>query len=208
MMNESKQSALMLWLHMEGGENALFNHWHNQEHIPQRMEIPGFLSSQRYYCSQSDEYLCYYRLQNQDVLESELYQKQNEMAPSDLAKKVDKHLHLEERKVADLLWSEGNAIGGSMVTARLSIDASQLPTVSELLHVELADLLKNDAICSACLYHDTNVDQRGNNLILMVENANGCQHDDITELVTKVLENQRVECEMIQSYQLQYFLSK
>jgi hypothetical protein len=51
-----------------------FNAWYDNEHIPERAAVPGFLSALRYVCrSGFPRYLAVYDLEHADVLKSDAY---------------------------------------------------------------------------------------------------------------------------------------
>ena len=52
-----------------------FNQWYDGHRIPERMEIPGFLSAQRYRDSERPNYLAVYELESAAVLNGEAYGK-------------------------------------------------------------------------------------------------------------------------------------
>jgi hypothetical protein len=58
----------------ESSWEADFNDWYDQEHIPVRMAVPGFLSAQRYRAPDSRHYLAIYELQALAVLATPAYQ--------------------------------------------------------------------------------------------------------------------------------------
>jgi hypothetical protein len=53
-----------------------FNRWYNEEHVPERLNCPGFLTARRFVAIEgSPKYLALYDLQSPDVLQSEDYKK-------------------------------------------------------------------------------------------------------------------------------------
>ena len=52
-----------------------FNKWYDTHRIPQRMQVPGFISAQRYRNTERPNYLAFYELESSAVLESEAYLK-------------------------------------------------------------------------------------------------------------------------------------
>lgn len=52
-----------------------FNAWYDDEHIPLRMAVPGFLGAQRYRADGRPGYLAVYDMQAESVLASDAYQK-------------------------------------------------------------------------------------------------------------------------------------
>jgi hypothetical protein len=76
-MAQKKGTALlMVWTDVPADKEQEFNRWYNEEHIPERMAIPGFLGGARYEAVKGGpKHLAYYELENVAVLASEAYQK-------------------------------------------------------------------------------------------------------------------------------------
>jgi hypothetical protein len=71
----SDQRGLLLF--MTDVDPALeedFNRWYEEEHLPERMAVPGFINARRFRCVEgSPKYLALYDLESPDVLHSEPY---------------------------------------------------------------------------------------------------------------------------------------
>ena len=51
-----------------------FNRWYNEEHIPERLSVPGFISGRRYRAIDgSPKYLALYELESPEVLKKKEY---------------------------------------------------------------------------------------------------------------------------------------
>jgi len=67
---------LMVWCDVPADKEAEFNRWYNEEHLAERMAVPGFLSAARYEAVKgSPKHLAYYELESPAVLESAAYKK-------------------------------------------------------------------------------------------------------------------------------------
>jgi hypothetical protein len=67
---------LMVWCDVPADKEAEFNRWYNEEHLAERLAIPGFLSAARYEAVKgSPKHLAYYELESPAVLESAAYKK-------------------------------------------------------------------------------------------------------------------------------------
>ena len=76
MANKKGTALLMVWTEVPAAKEVEFNRWYNEEHLPERMAIPGFLSCARYEAVKgSPKHLAYYELGNVAVLESDAYKK-------------------------------------------------------------------------------------------------------------------------------------
>jgi hypothetical protein len=69
-------ALLMVWVDVPSDKEKEFNRWYNEEHLAERLAIPGFLSAARYEAVKgSPKHLAYYELESPAVLESAAYKK-------------------------------------------------------------------------------------------------------------------------------------
>ena len=70
---------LMVWADVPADKEEEFNRWYNEEHLAERMSIPGFLSAARYEAVKGGpKHLAYYELESPAVLESAAYKRVSE----------------------------------------------------------------------------------------------------------------------------------
>ena len=70
----TSKGLLLVMMESALNDDDEFNAWYDNEHIPERAGIPGFLSAIRYVCrSGFPRYLAVYDLENADVLKSDAY---------------------------------------------------------------------------------------------------------------------------------------
>jgi hypothetical protein len=66
----------MVWCDVPADKEAEFNRWYNEEHIAERLSVPGFLSAARYEAVKGgSKHLAVYELENAAVMESDAYKK-------------------------------------------------------------------------------------------------------------------------------------
>jgi len=76
MPNKKGTGLLMVWADVPTDKEAEFNRWYNEEHLAERLAIPGFLSAARYEAVKGGpKHLAYYELESPAVLESEAYKR-------------------------------------------------------------------------------------------------------------------------------------
>ena len=76
MANKKGTGLLMVWCEVPGDVEDEFNRWYNEEHIEERLSIPGVLSAARYEAVVSGpKHLAVYELESAAVMESEEYLK-------------------------------------------------------------------------------------------------------------------------------------
>jgi hypothetical protein len=74
MAQKKGTGLLMVWTDVPAEHEAEFNRWYNEEHLAERLAVPGFLSAARYEAVRGGpKHLAYYELESVAVLESETY---------------------------------------------------------------------------------------------------------------------------------------
>ena len=65
---------LLIMMEVEPEYEEEFNRWYWEEHVPERMAVPGFISARRYQIVEgSPKYLALYEVESAEVLQSEAY---------------------------------------------------------------------------------------------------------------------------------------
>jgi hypothetical protein len=76
MANKKGSALMMVWVDVPADVEDEFNKWYNEEHIAERLAVPGFLSAARYEAVKSGpKHLAMYEIENADVLNSPEYMK-------------------------------------------------------------------------------------------------------------------------------------
>ena len=77
-------AILVVMMEVDEADDAVFNKWYNEEHLPERMAIPGYISARRFMLDPADtpsggalRYLCIWELEDGSPLQSQLYREQN-----------------------------------------------------------------------------------------------------------------------------------
>lgn len=67
---------LMVWVDVPAAQEPEFNRWYNEEHVAERMAVPGFLNAARYEAVKGGpKHLAVYELESAAVLDSPAYKK-------------------------------------------------------------------------------------------------------------------------------------
>ena len=69
----------LVMMDVEEGHEAEFDRWYNEEHLPERMEIPGYVSARRFKLEEGNgvlKYLCIWEVGDASPLQSEMYKSQ------------------------------------------------------------------------------------------------------------------------------------
>ena len=74
MTKKKGTGLLMVWTDVPADKETEFNRWYNEEHMAERLSVPGFLSAARYEAVKGGpKHLAYYELESVEVLESDAY---------------------------------------------------------------------------------------------------------------------------------------
>ena len=91
-MAQSKQptqpigtTVMVVMMDVDEADDEVFNKWYDEEHLPERMSIPGYVSARRFRLEPGDErnnggvlrYLCIWELEDDSPLKSQIYNDQN-----------------------------------------------------------------------------------------------------------------------------------
>jgi hypothetical protein len=98
-MAEGKcRGLLLVMIDIDPEHEEEFNRWYTEEHLPERLECPGFLNGRRFVALEgSPKYLALYELESPEVLQSEAYKKI--YGPSAWTQKISKHFVRSIRNV-------------------------------------------------------------------------------------------------------------
>jgi hypothetical protein len=78
---------LLVMMEIDPEAEEEFNRWFDEEHLPERLSCPGFLSGRRYRAVEGEpRYLALYELESPAVLESEAYRAM--AAPSEWTRRI------------------------------------------------------------------------------------------------------------------------
>jgi pimeloyl-ACP methyl ester carboxylesterase len=73
-MADKGKGLLLVMMDIDPRHEEEFNRWYNEEHVPERLSIPGFLSARRYRALEgTPKYLALYELENPEVLNTKTY---------------------------------------------------------------------------------------------------------------------------------------
>ena len=87
-------TILVVMMDVESGHEAEFDRWYNEEHLPERLEIPGYVSARRFKLEEGNgvlKYLCIWELQDESPLESAQYKMQR-ARPSKIRDEANKYI--------------------------------------------------------------------------------------------------------------------
>ncbi len=101
-----------------------FYEWHNREHMPERVGIPGFRRGRRYVAiNGTPEYFTLYEAVSPETLAGQDYINRLN-APTDWTKRVVPSFRNVARAICRVAFTQGVGSGGVMLTLRFAIDAA------------------------------------------------------------------------------------
>lgn len=119
------RAAVLIWNDVAPEGREPFYAWHDKEHIPERLALPGFLRGRRFVSpGHSPEWLTMYEAVDLSALVSpEYFARLNAPTPATVA--TLKHFRNTSRAVCRVAHSVGSSSGGHVLAMRLSIDAAR-----------------------------------------------------------------------------------
>jgi len=95
-------------MEVDEADEAEFNEWYNEQHLPERMAIPGYVSARRFKLEDGNnalKYLCIWEMVDGSPLQSEMYKDQN-AHPTELSLRVNKTIKLRTRGLYQQVYPE------------------------------------------------------------------------------------------------------
>ncbi len=127
-------AAIAMWWDIAPTQRVEFEDWHSHEHFPERLSIPGFLRGSRW-SSANEGFFVMYELETYETLTSPHYLKRLNNPTSWSTKMMPHHRNMV-RSQCRVINSYGGGLAGSLITVRLSPEASQVEvTLQGLLKV-------------------------------------------------------------------------
>ena len=104
-------TVLVVTMEVDLEDEAEFNNWYNEQHLPERMEIPGYVSARRFKLEDGEgalTYLCIWELEDGSPLQSQMY-KDQQADPTPLYLRVNKTIKARTRGLYRQIFPETGA---------------------------------------------------------------------------------------------------
>jgi hypothetical protein len=149
-MSLSGSGVIAIWNDITDEGRANFYEWHDREHIPERVGIPGFLRGRRYIAlSGTPEYFTLYEVLNKSVLTGADYLTRLN-SPTEWTTRSVQHFRNTARSLCDVEMTLGAGSGGFIGTVRFDCDPAKDQGILETLSGSiLPDITKSPAISAA-----------------------------------------------------------
>lgn len=151
-MGLNGMGVVAIWHDLLPEAKADFYEWHNREHMPERVDIPGFRVGRRYIALRgAPEYFNLYEADNPELLSGPDYlQRLN--APTPWTRRVVASFRGVARSICRVLYSGGVGQGAVMLTLRFDVASHAEAEVTSLLrHTLLPPLVDMPCIAGVHL---------------------------------------------------------
>jgi hypothetical protein len=150
-MGWTGSGALIAWHDVGPGREGEYLRWHSQEHMPERIAIPGFLRGRRYSVNgPGPQFLILYEVADIEVFATAAYLERLNN-PSDWTRRMMPSLWNMNRSLCRVEASAGTGIGRFMRTIRFSPASGQESVLQATLGREVKAMAGVDGLCAAHL---------------------------------------------------------
>ncbi|HYL89559.1 MAG TPA: hypothetical protein VEU32_12450 [Burkholderiales bacterium] len=111
------KAAVAIWCEVAAEVREEFDHWHAQEHMPERLSIPGFLRGSRWVSADERSYFILYELEDEGTLTSAAYLERLNN-PTAWSRKMMPHHRNMVRGLCRVEASSGSALAQTLLTVR------------------------------------------------------------------------------------------
>ena len=124
MPENSSNRILVVWTDVLAEHEAEFNSWYNEQHLPERLAVPGFQNARRYASEVSPKYLAYYETTTSDVMASNYYVERL-ANPTEWTQRVMPWLVGTIRTICNVVANFGHGVGGVAQTFTFSMGQAE-----------------------------------------------------------------------------------
>jgi hypothetical protein len=136
-MSLAGRGAICIWHDLAPEATDEFYQWHNREHMPERVGIPGFLRGRRYIAiAGAPAYFNLYEAESAEVLGGKDYLDRLN-APTEWTRRVVPSFRRVSRSICRVAYTEGVGQGGFMLTQRFELAVADRAGTVETLRMRL-----------------------------------------------------------------------
>jgi hypothetical protein len=136
-MSLAGRGAVCIWHDLAPEATDEFYQWHNREHMPERVGIPGFLRGRRYIAiAGAPAYFNLYEAESAEVLGGKDYLDRLN-APTEWTRRVVPSFRRVSRSICRVAYTEGVGQGGFMLTQRFELAVADRAGTVETLRMRL-----------------------------------------------------------------------
>lgn len=132
-MSLAGQGVIAIWQDLVPEFKQEYREWHNRQHVPERLSIPGFRRARRYVAVEGGpEFYTLYEADGPEDVSGKAYLERLN-APTEWTQKIMPAFRNMARSVCRVAYSKGVGEGGFMVTCRFGFPpAKESQAVAEL----------------------------------------------------------------------------
>ena len=105
-------TVMVVMMDVDPADEEEFHKWYNEQHIPERLEIPGYVSARRFKLENGEggvlKYMCLWEMEDASALQDEMYKAQS-ADPTALYERVTKTVKARARGVYTQIFPETGA---------------------------------------------------------------------------------------------------
>lgn len=144
-------AAVTIWHDVRPEARAEYFEWHNREHMPERVGIPGFLRGRRYVAlTGAPEFCTLYEAESLDVLTGADYTARLDN-PTPWTRRVAAQLHGNVRSLCRIALTLGSGQGGLLMCWRYDVVAGTEDAHRALVEAKLRELVEQPHVVGAHL---------------------------------------------------------
>ena len=136
-------AVIVIWNDINPESRQDFLNWHNQEHIPERMSVAGFLRGRRAHaiCGKP-EFLTFYEIESEEFFRGE-YARRLEV-PTSWTKSILPKFYNTHRSLCKVIFRAGNRAGPIIGSIRMPEKWKTFPYLTSLIHTLSEGILGNN----------------------------------------------------------------
>jgi hypothetical protein len=222
MSENSSNGILVVWTDVLAEHEAEFNSWYNEQHLPERLAVPGFHNARRYASEVSPKYLAYYETDSSAVMASNYYIERL-ANPSEWTQRVMPWFVGTVRTVCKVVANFGHGVGGVAQTFTFSMEQAEEAQPAWLAEHALPEAASHLGCVRVQLWHnDAAITDRPSpeqamrpqkdsaaDWVIVIEAVNEIALQEIIQPIEKILqENRATNIQSQGPYQLLNYLRK
>lgn len=135
-MEQLDSGVLVVWTDVIAEHETEFNAWYDEQHLPERVAVPGFRNGRRFVATPSPKYFAFYETHAPEVMACAPY-RERLANPTEWTQRVMPWFVGTQRAACRVIASIGAGIGGCVQTITFSMPMPEEPRPDWLLEQAL-----------------------------------------------------------------------
>lgn len=162
---ETQHGALVIWTDIDPVAEADFNRWYDDQHLEERVGVPGFINGRRYVALRETDgaqlanakYLAWYEVDTPDVLGSAAYG-ERQANPTEWTARIMPSFRNVTRVTCARIAKSGKGIGAVSTTISFEAPETGADALATWLSAQPARLTDYDGVIAAQALRPSNAD--------------------------------------------------